>query len=68
MWGLVVSSEQVEPDVLLLQAVEEVLDLEHSAKTPPLRLHLHCLLLFCRLFLGSQQLQDMSQRGTEVSQ
>ncbi len=54
---LVVSSQHVSPDVLLLQAVEEVLDLEDNAQTPPLRLKIRHLLLLHRLLLGSQQLQ-----------
>lgn len=58
---LVVSSQQVSPDVLLLQAGEEVLDLEHHAQPPPLSLHLRHLLPLHRLLLGPQQLQDYSR-------
>lgn len=54
---LVVSGQHVSPDVLLLQAAEEVLDLEHNAQAPPLHLKIRHLLLLGRLLLGSQQLQ-----------
>lgn len=55
--SLVASSQQVSPDVLLLQAVKKVLDLEHGAQALPLCLHLRHLLLLYHLLLGSQQLR-----------
>lgn len=66
MRRLVLSGQQVSPDVLLLQAGEDMLDLEHHAQAPPLRLHLHHLLLLHHPPLSPQQLQDDSRSLRDV--
>lgn len=56
-WCLIVAGQQVSPDVLLLQASKEVLDLQYSGQTSPLFLHLSYLLLLHGFPLGLNQLQ-----------
>lgn len=58
---LVASGQQVFPDMLLLKASKEVLELEHRSQTFPLCIHLCHLLLLQRLLLGSQQLQNKTE-------
>lgn len=53
-WSVVAATQQVPPDMLVLQIVENLLDLEDGAQTPPLRLHLGHLLFLHHLLLGFQ--------------
>lgn len=64
---LVETGQQVSPNVLLLQAEEEVLHLEDGAQTPPLRRHPFYLLLLCHLLLGSEQLQQQRKVSARLS-
>lgn len=53
---MIAASQQVAPDVFLLQAVKNLLELQDGAQAPPLRLRLGHLLPLHDLLLGSQQL------------